>query len=152
MTSRSLKLDDKDAMGQQEAHDTGSTWVQRIVVGPSFSQKCARESYAARKNLVLELAQKHGQTLRIGTRHRAPGTWQAGMRKQSRASASVTGNHRITGPPAITGHSRRLAGALGMTRKEPSRQSLGYGGKRARCAVQAQAQAQAQLQSSSNLP
>lgn len=39
VTSRSLKLDDKEAMGQQEAHDTGSTWVQRIVVGPSFSQK-----------------------------------------------------------------------------------------------------------------
>ena len=59
VTSRSLKLDDKEAMGQQEAHDTGSTWVQRIVVGPSFSQKCARESYAAGKKWVHELAQKH---------------------------------------------------------------------------------------------
>lgn len=59
MTSRSLKLDDKEAMGQQEAHETGSTWVQRIVVGPSFSQKCARESYAAGKHSGHELAQKH---------------------------------------------------------------------------------------------
>lgn len=50
VTSRSLKLDDKEAMGQQEAHDTGSTWVQRIVVGPSFSQKCASESYTAGRN------------------------------------------------------------------------------------------------------
>lgn len=40
-----LSIDDAlDDSGQQAKHDTGSTWVQRIEVGPSISQKCARDN------------------------------------------------------------------------------------------------------------
>ena len=90
-------------MGQQEAHDTGSTWVQRIVVGPSFSQKCARESYAAGEDSVHELAQVHEQRCEKGTRHKRH---MAGRDEEAIASERATAG--ISGKsPAITGHSRR---------------------------------------------
>lgn len=40
-----LSIDDAlDDSGQQAKHDTGSTCVQRIDVGPSISQKCASDN------------------------------------------------------------------------------------------------------------
>lgn len=37
--------DPSDGSGQHARHDTGNTCVHRIDVGPSFSQKCASESW-----------------------------------------------------------------------------------------------------------
>lgn len=72
-------------------------------------------------------------TLRTGTRctkHPAPGTWQAGIGRQSRARASITGNHRLIG------HDRsfsQMPWFLAPGANEPSRRPFGDGGEWARC-------------------
>lgn len=115
-------------MGQQEAHDTGSTWVQRIVVGPSFSQKCARESYAAGGPFGSRISPGALTTIAKKTRG-TPGTWQAGMGKamaseRARASPVITGHHRFP--------SRRCE-ALGNDAQGAQQTLFGYGGEGARC-------------------
>lgn len=75
--------DPPDGSGQHARHDTGNTCVQRIDVGPSFSQKCASESCTRHEHTSAKGRQKEhaNHAVRLGS-----SSW--------RRSAGI-GNHAI---------------------------------------------------------
>lgn len=64
---RSPMLDETDASELHE-HDTGKTCVHRIDVGPSFSQKCAKETCMPRGMLAIASVYKKNRVRRQNPR------------------------------------------------------------------------------------